>query len=136
MKKVIIDTNVLVSSIIKGRNPSKVIEFILENTEYIWVLTTDIRFEYEDVIVRRKFRLPIETIEKWMGIFSTCELIDDSNVIVHFPRDPKDEKFLKCAIASNADYLITGDKDFKDVEKIGNTIRISVSEFLRTVIEK
>lgn len=69
-----------------------------------------------------------------MGIFSMCEVIDDSNIDVHFPRDPNDEKFIRCALASNADYFITGDGDFKDIEKIGNTVRISVTEFINRLL--
>jgi putative PIN family toxin of toxin-antitoxin system len=53
----------------------------------------------------------------------------DINLEVDFPRDRKDAKFLACAIANNADYFITGDKDFDEVNNLGNTKIISVSLF-------
>ncbi len=30
-------------------------------------------------------------------------------------RDPDDDKFLEAAIAGKADYLVTGDKDLRDI---------------------
>ncbi len=52
---------------------------------------------------------------------------------VDFPRDPKDAKFLECAIASNADYLVTGDLDFDEIPDLQNTRVVSASTFLEIV---
>lgn len=48
---------------------------------------------------------------------------------VGFPRDRKDAKFLACAIAANADFLITGDRDFEDVQTLKNTTILSAKNF-------
>lgn len=34
-------------------------------------------------------------------------------------RDPKDDKFLACAVEGEADYLVTGDEDLLILEQIG-----------------
>ena len=52
------------------------------------------------------------------------------DVKVNFERDRKDAIFLECAIASEAKYLITGDKDFEDAANLIETTIISVSEFM------
>lgn len=39
------------------------------------------------------------------------------------------------ALAANADYCITGDRDFVEAPAIGNTQIVSVSQFLRSVEE-
>lgn len=54
---------------------------------------------------------------------------------VNFPRDQKDAKFLACALASKADFLITGDKDFEDIKILGNTKIVSVSQFKTLVVD-
>ncbi|MDP3185965.1 MAG: putative toxin-antitoxin system toxin component, PIN family, partial [Anaerolineales bacterium] len=54
---------------------------------------------------------------------------------VYFPRDQKDAKFLACALSAEADYLITGDKDFDDAHKTGVTTVISVSAFKRLIVD-
>jgi predicted nucleic acid-binding protein len=52
-----------------------------------------------------------------------------------FPRDRQDAKFLECALASEADYLITGDKDFSEGQKMVRTTIISVSLFKKLVYD-
>jgi len=54
---------------------------------------------------------------------------------VQFPRDPKDAKFLACALAAKADYLVTGDKDLKEALKLSHTKIISVAAFKQLVSE-
>ena len=46
-----------------------------------------------------------------------------------FPRDPKDAKFLACALAADADFLVTGDQDFTEARLIGRTEIVSVTHF-------
>jgi predicted nucleic acid-binding protein len=55
---------------------------------------------------------------------------------VDFPKDRKDAKFIACALAGNADFLITGDRDFTEVETLGNTQIVSVSGFLDRSLEE
>jgi len=54
--------------------------------------------------------------------------------IVNFPRDQKDAKFLACALANDADYLISGDSDFREAHTLLNTTILSVSMFKRLVM--
>lgn len=51
-----------------------------------------------------------------------------------FPRDQKDAKLMACALASQADFLITRDRDFQEVQNLGSTIIISVSLFAELMI--
>ncbi len=44
-------------------------------------------------------------------------------------RDPKDDYLLELAIVSKADYLVTGDKDLLDLDKIGTCRIVSAIEF-------
>ncbi len=127
---VVVDTNVIVSSLLRAGKPRKVIATVLENDSYDWVITDEIRKEYEEVICRPKFHLPSDVIEDMFRIFSILPLIDDSNVQAQFPRDPTDEKFLRSCLASNAKYFITGDGDFRETKQIGQTLVVSASEFL------
>ena len=57
------------------------------------------------------------------------------NIEVDFPRDSKDAKFIACALASGADFLITGDRDFTEVEDLGKTRVISVLLFKQSAID-
>ncbi|NEP43114.1 MAG: putative toxin-antitoxin system toxin component, PIN family [Okeania sp. SIO2H7] len=53
----------------------------------------------------------------------------DVELSVDFPRDAKDAKFIACALVADADFFITGDKDFTEAQKLIKTTIISVSSF-------
>lgn len=59
----------------------------------------------------------------------------DVSIPVDFPRDQGDAKFLACALTSEADFLITGDRDFEVARKLVTTTILSVSTFKRLVID-
>ncbi|NET61031.1 MAG: PIN domain-containing protein [Symploca sp. SIO2E6] len=48
--KVIIDTNILISAVLRDRDPELVIQFIVEHPEFEWVLSQDILNEYKAVL--------------------------------------------------------------------------------------
>ncbi len=58
----------------------------------------------------------------------------DVEIEVDFPQDRKDAKFLECALAADTDFLITGDKDFTEAQKIVRTVILSVSQFKHLVM--
>lgn len=40
-------------------------------------------------------------------------------------RDPKDDYLLELAVISSADFIVTGDKDLLELERIGKTVIVS-----------
>jgi len=66
-------------------------------------------------------------------IQDSTKLIDVS-IEIDFPRDQKDAKFIACALSANADFLITGDRDFTEVQSLENTLIISVPLFAELII--
>ncbi len=127
--KVVVDTNVLVSAVLKGRKPREVIQFIVDNQDFDWIVSEEILAEYTDVLSRPKLKLTNEIKEEWYAIINTVTAIIDVDVEIDFPRDRKDAKFIACALAGKANFLITGDRDFTEAETLMNTTIISVSLF-------
>lgn len=133
--KVIFDTSVVISAVLKDRVPEEVILFVLGNPDFTWIASTEIVNEYMSVIKRGKFKLSEETVQKWRSIFERRVKVEEATLEVDFPRDQKDAIFLACALSVKADYLITGDKDFEEAYKAGVTTVINVSEFKRLIVE-
>ncbi len=131
MKIIIIDTNVVISAILRGNKPGEVVDFIVESPDYLWVASEEIIAEYHEVVLRKKFNFSQAILTQWLLTFSSISIISNPEIALEFPRDSKDEKFLKCAIASNANYFITGDNDFEGIKQIGDTTCVSVSEFIK-----
>jgi putative PIN family toxin of toxin-antitoxin system len=133
--KVVIDTNVIVSAALKDRDSEAVILFVVEQPEFEWVISSAILEEYQAVLRREKFGLPEELLRKWDEMFDALTVSVEVDVEIDFPRDKKDAKFLECALVADAEYLITGDKDFTEAQKLVNTAIISVSMFKRIVMK-
>ena len=133
--KVVIDTSVVVSAALKDRDPEAVILFVVEQPEFEWTVSATILEEYKAVLRREKFGLLEELLHKWDEMFDGLTTLIEVDVEVDFPRDRKDAKLLECALASEAEYLITGDKDFTEAQKLINTTIISVSLFKKIVMD-
>ena len=135
MIKVVVDTGINVSAAFRDRTPEEIILFIVEQEDFEWIVSDAILEEYNEVLARKKFKLPLEILQKWRDIFEQCTTKIEVNIKIDFPRDQKDAKFLECALAAEADYLITGDKDFEEAQKLVKTTIISVSQFKKLVME-
>ncbi len=133
--RLLIDTNVLVSGILKDKDPERVLLFAMDNPEVEWIVSPDILTEYKEVLGRSKFRLPAAILQSWFEFLDRSTSIINPDFSVDFPRDQKDAKFLVCSMASNADYFITGDHDLNDARKLLKTAIIPVSMFIKLVVE-
>jgi putative PIN family toxin of toxin-antitoxin system len=78
---------------------------------------------YEDTGLDRQ-----ELIETVLRIGKLVELNTKVNII---HEDPADNKFIECALASNADYIVSGDKHLLKLNRYDKTQILQVSEFLR-----
>ena len=128
--KVIVDTNILISAILKDRLPEKVILLIIEDERFDWLASEEIIQEYKTVITRPKFHIHEDEIKFQFDLIDRMTTIVYPDLNITFQRDQKDAKFLSCSLASNADFLITGDSDLADMGHYNNTRIISVSEFV------
>ena len=106
--RIVLDTNVLVSGVLKPRSiPGSILNAILD--ERVSVLVDDrILFEYRDVLNRPKFDFPPNYVESVLEFFEhRGEYVTATPVPGQLP-DPADLPFYEVAIAGVADFLITG----------------------------
>lgn len=84
-------------------------------------ISTPILEEIREVLgrnsIRKKFPgLTDEAVSSLLADVVRVSVTPDSiPEVVSLPRDPKDEKYLNLAIASNAKYLVSRDKDLLDL---------------------
>lgn len=127
--RVLIDTSILVSAVLRDKDPEAIILWVIGQSDWEWVTSDDILREYNDVLRRPKFKLPEAVQALWLdrlAVYTVAVVVGDT---MDFPRDQKDAKFLACARASNANYFITGDRDFSEAQKLVSTTILSVSRF-------
>lgn len=126
--KVLVDTNVLLSAALRDRLPERVVLHISTHDELMWLVTAEILDEYVDVLRRPKFALPAELLQRWTELVQSRTVCISSPPIVEFARDPKDAPFLAAAIATSADYLITGDRDLLQAQPLVATRIVTPAE--------
>ena len=109
--KVVIDTNVILVCVSKHSLRHPIFNALIENKISLCV-TTGILLEYEEIFLR-KFDKEIAT--HFMDLLSDLPTLSCIDVYYKWKllnSDVDDNKFVDCAIASQADLIITDDKDF------------------------
>lgn len=128
--KVIIDTNVLVSSLASKSPFHKIIRDILAGDLELYI-TADILMEYEEVFCKKYSQSVASNF-----VAALIELPNVFYTTVYFRwnllDDPDDNKFVDCYVASNANLLITNDADFRKLKQIAfpAVTVITIQEFL------
>jgi len=116
--KVVIDTNVLLISLPKISKYRPIFDGLLRS-KFTLAMSNEILQEYLEIIGQKttseisvnvaKLLVKLENVEKTQ-IYFRWNLIS---------KDPNDNKFVDCAVATGAKYLVSNDKDFKILSTIG-----------------
>ena len=107
--RVVVDTNVLVSSFFGGK-PREVIE-LWKKGKVTLCVSSDILDEYIEVVQR--LGLDSELVVELVTFFAHAPnvlFVAQTESIKVVESDPEDDKFFGCALALNAETIITGDK--------------------------
>lgn len=134
--KILIDTNVLVSAVLRDRDPEAVIMFVANSDDFEWIVSREIMAEYSEVLGRPKFGLSHDILQGWQAMLDRLTVLCRVDLDIEFPRDRKDAKFLSCAVAAGADYFVTGDSDFNEAHQLLSTTILSVSQFKKLVSDR
>lgn len=115
--KVVLDTNVLLVAISR-KTPYYPIFNSLMNGKYELCVTTDILNEYTEKLSQKFSEIVM---------LNTMKAIEKSPDIIHVHKYffwnfitayPDDNKFVDCAVAASADFIVTEDKHFKVLKDI------------------
>lgn len=129
--KVVIDTNIFVSSFFRG-NPRKIVDF-WKKGKIILCLSKDILDEYVDVLQRIGLKEE-EEIEKLLSLFAkgfNIVFTTKTPKIKAVKDDPDDDKFIECAVALKAEVIITGDKALKAMNEYMGIKILTPQQFLK-----
>jgi len=66
------------------------------------------------------------------AIRATAEILPPLDEVPAYTRDPKDDKFVACAITGQASYIVTLDKDILALEKLGDLQIVTPYDFVMT----
>ena len=115
--RVVIDTNIIVNAIFQ-RSKNYWIRQALEKGQLTLCVTTDILDEYSEVLTDFYDAKTADLFLSALEILPNLQLIHKYYFWQLIPQDEDDEKFVDCAIAANADYLVTNDRHFNVLKKL------------------
>jgi uncharacterized protein len=130
MIRAVIDTNVVISGLLSPSGNEALVLLAIPQGLIHPCVSDDILAEYAEVLARPKFGFDADEIAAFLEMFrSRAEFFRPDETPFVSP-DPGDTKFLRCAHAARADFIVTGNKrDFPD-SPYGPTRVVTAGELL------
>ena len=136
MLKVVLDTNIFVSSLLVGSGPPAQVLDAWRERQYLLVTSPAIVAEIRTTLsyprIRRKYAVTDEDVEQMVALLEQDALLVPGNAGVagSIPRDPADEMVLACAIDAQADLIVSGDHHLLDLGTYRSIPILTVRQFL------
>jgi len=126
MQKIVLDTNVIVASLISDGIPFKIINELVFGKKVKVCTSIPVYEEYIEVFNRSKFFKYSNFQEKASVFISLLEILAEKyspDLTINLISDKSDNKFLELSIFANVDFLITGNiNDF--TKKYYETVKV------------
>ncbi len=129
--RVVLDTNTLVSALLFSGTASRLVPS-WQSRQIIVLVSKPMLEEYLRVLAYPKFGLEADEItatiqEELIPFVETVRVRRHLSVV---RRDPADDKFIECALAGRAGYIVTGDHDLREIVSYRGIKILTVGEFL------
>lgn len=131
--RVVPDTNVLVSAIVFGGPPGRLIELAAEGHLQL-VLSPPLMDELREVL-RRKFGFSDAAgyqAETLLRRIST--VVEPQREVAIITEDPEDNRVLEAALAGDAEAIVSGDHHLLNLGRFGNIPIMSPRELLKRIL--
>ena len=133
--RIVLDTNCLIASLSKKGNYFLVWQG-LHQGKYTLCVSNEILEEYEEILSQKTNAIIASNV---IQVIINSPFVEFINTYFHFhliEQDKDDNKFVDCAIAANAKYIVSEDAHFKQLKNIPfpivNVIRLG--EFMEQLI--
>ena len=130
--RLVIDTNVVVSALLFGGVPGKLVP-LWKSGRIRALASKEMIEEYLRVLTYPKFELSEEEINYllYQEILPYFEIVWTKPGPVIVEEDPSDGMFIRCADAGKANTIISGDQHLLDLKSYGKVNILTPSQFLK-----
>lgn len=120
MPRAVLDTNILISGLITPRGTPAKILLAWRAGHFNLVTSVPLLLELKEALARPhlkdRYHLLPRDIRDFIALLTdTALLVTDPGVVSAQLRDSDDLAVLACALAGNAEYIVTGDHDLLDL---------------------
>ena len=131
---IVIDTNVVISAILFGGVPGKLID-LWKNRRIVPLISEEIMTEYIRVLAYPKFNLSEEEInyiihQEILPFFKVVKSVPGSSIV---KQDPDDDKFIQCAEAGKAKIILSGDQHLLALKSYKNIEIKTPNQFIKSI---
>jgi len=136
MLKIVLDTNILLSSISRKSPYNNILTALFENKYELYV-STEILLEYEEKIIAIFDAQVAETLISALLMRSNVKKIETYFDLHLISNDIDDNKFVNCAFAGNVHFLVSNDKHFNILKTtpFPKIPLLSITEFFKLLSE-
>lgn len=127
--RIVFDTNLLISAVFFGGKPLELLDLIKQGRIDV-IVTADILTEYKRSVL--SFSKDEALATEWRTYFREFGILVEITKKFNLCRDVDDNKFLDAAHAGKADFIISGDKDLREIQGFHIPV-VTVSAFLATL---
>jgi putative PIN family toxin of toxin-antitoxin system len=129
--RVVLDTNTIISALLFSGTASRLVP-LWQSRRITVLLSKAILQEYLRVLTYPKFHLSDQEIRGLIEeeLLPFVETVRVRKHCVAVRRDPEDNKFLECAVAGQAEHLVTGDHDLLELGAYRGVTVLRVGDFL------
>jgi putative PIN family toxin of toxin-antitoxin system len=133
MIRVVIDTNVLVSAMFSLSGNEALLLLAVKQGFMKPCFSPAVLEEYSEVLARRKFGFSRTKLRRLPTCFTVRAIWC---TLTRYPEclpTPRMTKFMACALAAQADFMVTGNKQDFPQDRLGDTQVVSAGELLNLI---
>lgn len=135
MLKIVLDTNILLICLATKSKYRPIFDYLLAG-RFQLVISNDILSEYVEILERKTNSVIANNVAE---LLLTLKNVRKAEVYFRWnliKSDADDNKFADCAIAANADFIVSNDRHFKELENIDfPKIKVINSEDFLTLLQ-
>lgn len=135
MLRVVLDTNTIVSGLISPSGSPHQVLLAFRKREFTLIVSRAIIAEVEQVLQRPYFRdqrgiTADDVVRIKRLLVKRSQLVHPQSCRILVPADPDDDPILECALAGEADFLVTGDHHLLELERFEGIRIVTPRQFL------
>jgi putative PIN family toxin of toxin-antitoxin system len=133
--QVVLDANVLVNAVISSRGAPAQILRLWEEERFDVLVSRPILEELERVLhyprIQQKYDLLEEDVATFLRFMrSGAIIVEPNDKITVIERDPTDNRYLECAVAGGASYIVSGDQHLLELGEFRGIVILLPAGFL------
>jgi putative PIN family toxin of toxin-antitoxin system len=113
MLRVVLDTNVVVSGLLRQKGAPAAILDAATSKQFRWYISESLLDEYREVLTRDYLGLDQQRAARFIGKLREIAIFVVPRKKVAVARDPDDDRVMECALEAAAHFIVTGNiRDF------------------------